>query len=65
MTPPDAVLREIEVLRTELRRHARLYYHEARPEVSDAEYDALFRRLQALEGEYPELASPDSPTHRG
>ncbi len=54
----------MEVLRTELRRHARLYYHEARPEVSDAEYDDLFRRLQALEGEYPELASPDSPTHR-
>ncbi len=37
---------------------------EARPEIGDAEYDQLFRRLQALESEHPELASPDSPTQR-
>ena len=61
---PDDVLEEIEPLRAELRRHSYLYYHEARPEISDAEYDELFRRLQALERQYPALESPDSPTKR-
>ena len=51
-------------LRREIERHNRLYYNEAAPEVSDAEYDALFRELQALEGAHPELATPDSPTQR-
>lgn len=61
---PDEIVREVEDLRSELRRHARLYYHDARPEISDAEYDALFRKLQAFEEKYPALESPDSPTHR-
>ena len=61
---PNAILEEAETLRSELRRHAYLYYHEARPEIGDAEYDDLFRRLQALEGQYPALDSPDSPTKR-
>ncbi|MGB0544187.1 MAG: NAD-dependent DNA ligase LigA [Longimicrobiales bacterium] len=61
---PNAILAEAETLRSELRRHAYLYYHEARPEIGDAEYDDLFRRLQALEGQYPALESPDSPTKR-
>ena len=61
---PADVAREAEDLRAELRRHAYLYYHEARPEIGDAEYDELFRRLQALEERYPSLESPDSPTHR-
>lgn len=61
---PNAILEEAETLRSELRRHAYLYYHEARPEIGDAEYDDLFRRLQALEGQYPTLESPDSPTKR-
>ena len=61
---PADVRREVEDLRAELRRHAYLYYHEARPEIGDAEYDELFRRLQALEEQYPSLESPDSPTHR-
>lgn len=62
--PPPDVLAEVEQLRSELRRHAYLYYHEARPEIGDAEYDELFRRLQALEAEYPELETEDSPTRR-
>jgi DNA ligase (NAD+) len=53
-----------EKLRREIERHNRLYYNEAAPEVSDAQYDLLFRELQALEGEHPELAAPDSPTLR-
>lgn len=61
---PDEIVREVEELRAELRHHARLYYHEARPEISDAEYDTLFRKLQDFEAKYPGLSSPDSPTHR-
>ena len=56
--------REIEALREELRRHEHLYYVLDQPEITDAEYDAMMRRLQELEAENPELASPDSPTHR-
>jgi DNA ligase (NAD+) len=48
----------------ELNRHARLYYLEDRPEISDAEYDAMFRELSALEAENPELKRADSPTGR-
>jgi len=67
--PPEslghgAARQEMEALRAEIRRHNHLYYVEARPEVSDAEYDRLFRRLLALEGAHPELVTPDSPTQR-
>jgi len=51
-------------LRAELQRHERLYYVESRTEISDAEYDALFRELQELEAKHPELVTPDSPTQR-
>jgi DNA ligase (NAD+) len=56
--------REIDRLREELRRHEHLYYVLDRPEIADAEYDALMRRLQELEAAHPDLASPDSPTQR-
>jgi len=56
--------REIEHLRDELRRHEHLYYVLDKPEISDAEYDALMRRLQQLEAEHPALAAADSPTQR-
>src|ERR1035437_463755 len=55
---------EIEILREELRRHERLYYVLDQPEITDAEYDALMRRLRQLEDQFPELATPDSPTQR-
>ena len=55
---------EIERLRREIERHNRLYYEQDAPEITDAEYDRLFRRLEELEAAHPELASPDSPTHR-
>ena len=58
------VREEIESLSRELERHNRLYYVEARPEISDLEYDQLLKRLEALEAEHPELASPDSPTQK-
>jgi len=56
--------REAETLRAQLRRHEHLYYVLDQPEISDAEYDALMRRLRELEEAHPELASPDSPTGR-
>jgi DNA ligase (NAD+) len=51
-------------LRAEIEEHNRRYYVEDAPTISDAEYDALFRELEALEREYPSLKSPDSPTQR-
>ncbi|MBN1673761.1 MAG: NAD-dependent DNA ligase LigA [Kiritimatiellae bacterium] len=54
----------IEQLRAELRRHNRLYYVEAKPEISDRDYDALYKELEALEAEHPALIAPDSPTQR-
>ena len=55
---------EIEDLRAQINRHNHLYYVLDNPELTDAEYDALMRRLEALEAEHPELLTPDSPTQR-
>ncbi len=55
---------EIAALRDEIRRHDRLYYVEANPEISDLEYDRLMERLKSLEAKHPELVTPDSPTQR-
>jgi DNA ligase (NAD+) len=60
----QTVEREIEELRESLRHHEHLYYVLDQPEISDAEYDALMRRLQALEAQHPELVTADSPTQR-
>jgi len=51
-------------LSRELDRHNRLYYLDDRPEISDSEYDAMFRELRNLESEYPSLLLPTSPTQR-
>jgi DNA ligase (NAD+) len=56
--------RRIESLQRELSEHAHRYYVLDGPTISDAEYDRLFRELQALEAAHPELHSPDSPTSR-
>ena len=48
----------------EIHHHNRLYYSQDLPEISDAEYDALFRELQELEAQYPELITPDSPSQQ-
>src|ERR671938_766608 len=58
------VEQEIERLRAELRHHEELYYVYDNPEISDADYDALLRRLQELEAAHPDLVTPDSPTQR-
>ncbi len=58
------VRNRIEDLREQIRYHNRLYYVEDAPEISDAEYDALYSELESLEAEHPELVTPDSPTQR-
>src|SRR6202023_4272300 len=55
---------EIEKLREQINHHNYLYYVLDAPELTDAEYDALMRRLETLEAEHPELLTPDSPTQR-
>jgi DNA ligase (NAD+) len=56
--------RAAERLRDEIRHHEYLYYVQDRPEISDADYDALMRELQAIEDSNPDLLTPDSPTQR-
>ncbi|ODV01940.1 MULTISPECIES: NAD-dependent DNA ligase LigA [unclassified Thiobacillus] len=58
------VLARATALRREIERHNYAYYVLDQPTVPDAEYDRLFRELQALEDEHPELVTPDSPTRR-
>ena len=59
----DAAAR-VAALREQLAHHNRLYYELDRPEISDADYDALIGELRGLEREHPELITPDSPTQR-
>ncbi len=63
-TSAKSIDSEIRKLREEVLRHEELYYVHDRPEISDAEYDALVERLRLLEEEHPELQTPDSPTLR-
>jgi len=53
-----------EELRSKIWYHNRKYYNEDDPEISDHEYDMLMRELENIEEEYPQLATPDSPTKR-
>ena len=64
MVAPEAVRAEAQRLRAELERHNYQYYVLDQPLVSDAEFDRLFRQLQQLERDYPELVDAESPTQR-
>jgi len=55
---------ELKELAERISRHDRLYYGEDQPEITDAEYDALRRRNDAIEARFPHLILPDSPSHR-
>jgi DNA ligase (NAD+) len=63
MDPKQARRRHAELC-TQLHHHNYLYYVLDRPEISDAEYDRLFRELLEIEGAFPELATPASPSRR-
>ena len=63
MNLPDAQTRHA-ALAEEIRQHDRAYYVLARPTISDFEYDRLYRELQELEKQFPELVTPESPTQR-
>jgi DNA ligase (NAD+) len=52
----------VEQLRATIRHHNDRYYLDDAPDIPDADYDALVRELQALEEQFPELITPDSPT---
>jgi len=58
------VAARIHELRSQIRHHSHRYHVLDAPEVSDAEYDRLFRELERLEAEHPDLVTPDSPTQR-
>lgn len=60
----EALRARVEQLRAELRQHNYQYYILDNPSISDAEYDRLLAELTKLEGEHPELITPDSPTQR-
>ena len=67
--PPEALTREaaereLERLAQEIKRHDELYYNESAPELSDAAYDALRRRNEAIEARFPDLKRADSPSER-
>ncbi len=61
--PPD-VVEELRTLRRQIRYHEYRYYTLNDPEISDLDYDRLFRRLQELEDQFPELVDADSPSQR-
>src|SRR3954471_9699164 len=63
MTSAEAKKR-IEVLRSEVARHAELYYRQSKPEIADQDYDRLERELADLEKLFPEFAVKESPTVR-
>lgn len=64
MTIPHAVAARVKQLREEIEHHNYQYYVLDAPSLPDAEFDKLFRELQALEAAHPALATPDSPTQR-
>lgn len=58
------ILERINYLKDEINKHNYLYYVEENPVLSDFEYDEMFRELQKLESQHPDLVTPDSPTQR-
>lgn len=64
MTTPQAVAARVKHLREEIETHNYRYYVLDAPTIPDAAFDKLFRELQQLEAEHPQLATPDSPTQR-
>ncbi|MGA0934990.1 MAG: NAD-dependent DNA ligase LigA [Pseudohongiellaceae bacterium] len=61
---PKSIRDELDALRRQVSHHARQYYRLDAPEIPDQEYDQLFDRLLAIEAEFPDLVTPDSPSQR-
>jgi DNA ligase (NAD+) len=61
---PEQIKKRLDYLRSQIEYHNYRYYILDQPEISDTEYDNLFDELLAIENQYPELITPDSPTHR-
>jgi len=64
MSAPESVIAEIRSLTEEINLHNTRYYVLDDPQITDQAYDQLYRKLQALEQQYPELVSEQSPTQR-
>src|SRR5262249_61580423 len=64
MPVPGKIRERAAALRREIEGHNHRYYVLDAPTISDAEYDRLFKELQSLESEHPELRTPDSPTQQ-
>ena len=62
--PPEQAVKRAHWLQAELERHNELYYVEARPEITDQEFDQLLHELESLENQYPSLRTSESPTQR-
>ena len=60
----ETLIQEAEALRKAIRHHSYLYYVLDRPEITDFEFDQMYRRLVEIETAHPELVTPDSPTQR-
>ena len=63
-TITQSTIAEIDQLRDQLELHNHQYHVLDAPQITDQAYDQMFRRLQELEQEFPQLVSPDSPTQR-
>ncbi len=59
-----SIQKKIQALKQQIRHHDRLYYNLDQPEITDYEYDQLFKKLAHLENQYPELKTEDSPTQK-
>src|SRR6185437_5994397 len=64
MAASATLIKEVEKLREQIRKHEYQYYVLDAPSVSDAEFDRLMNKLKALEAEHPEIVTTDSPTLR-
>jgi DNA ligase (NAD+) len=64
MMGKEDIKKKIEALKNEIRRHDELYYVQNNPQLTDQEYDKLYKKLKDLEAENPGLITEDSPTQR-
>ena len=60
----ESIIQKLDFLRKTIEHHNYLYYVEAKPEISDFEYDSLYRELEELEHQYPDFVVPHSPTQK-